>query len=152
MPAMLSAVRLPFSWTSLEGRTIIREIIKACLPQWRNGPRKSNAGLRRFRLSLLHRWGAKSPLHQWVTPLIGLGNTHISHYSFLIAQTHSCIPFAHQAREVSELGLRALSLNAETLQLAAKNGCNVIDDIEHCLWEIIFLSLQSASPHPRLTS
>ena len=152
MRTMLSAVRPPFSWTSLEGRTIIREIIKVCLPQWRNGPTgpkatQLNAGLRRFRLFFLHRRGAKSPSHQWVTPLIGLGNTHISHHSFLIAQTHSCIPFAHQAREVSELGLRALSLNAETLQLAAKNGCNVIDEIEHCLWEIIFLSAERlASP------
>jgi len=59
--------------------------------------RKSNASLRRFRLSLLHRRGAKSPVASVGDPLIGLGNTHISHYSFLIAQTHSCIPFAHQA-------------------------------------------------------
>ena len=39
--------------------------------------------------------------------------------SFFIAQTHSCIPCAHQPREVSELGLRVLSLNGETLQLTA---------------------------------
>jgi len=42
----------------LEGRTIVREIIEARLPQWRNGQRKSYAGhtrSRRFQLSLLHR-------------------------------------------------------------------------------------------------
>jgi hypothetical protein len=27
-----------FSWTSLEGRTIIREILEEHIPQWRNGP------------------------------------------------------------------------------------------------------------------
>ena len=38
MPAILSAVRPPFLWMSFEGRTIIREIIGARLPQWWNGP------------------------------------------------------------------------------------------------------------------
>jgi len=66
--------------------------------------------------------------------------------NFLIAQTHSCIPFVHQAREVSELDLRALSLNAETLQLAAKNDCNVIDEIGRCLWEIFLSAERLASP------
>jgi len=47
----------------------------------------------------------------------------------------------HHPREVSELDLRTLSLNAETLQLAAKNDCNVIDEIGRCLWEI-FLSAE----------
>jgi len=43
------------------------------------------------------------------------------------------------------LGLRALSLNAETLQLAAKNGRNVIDEIGCCLWEIVFLFAERLS-------
>ena len=30
---------MPVSWTTLEGRTIIREIIEAEVPQWQNGPR-----------------------------------------------------------------------------------------------------------------
>ena len=34
------ALRIPpFSWTTLEGRTVIREIIEAEVPQWQNGPR-----------------------------------------------------------------------------------------------------------------
>jgi len=28
-----------FSWTSLEGRTVIREILEEHIPQWTNGPR-----------------------------------------------------------------------------------------------------------------
>jgi len=34
MPTVLLAARPPFSWTSLEGCTIIREIVEARLSQW----------------------------------------------------------------------------------------------------------------------
>ena len=34
MPTVLLAARPPFSWTGLEGRTIICEIVEARLPQW----------------------------------------------------------------------------------------------------------------------
>jgi len=67
MPAVLSAARPPFSWTSLEGRTIIREIVEARLllsGRMVRKQRKSNAGhtrSRRFRLSLLHRRGGARP-------------------------------------------------------------------------------------------
>jgi len=107
MPAILSAVRPPFLWMSFEGRTIIREIIEARLPQWRNG---SNAS----RILVIHAredsdspcastgWGktlafygpllVQQNLQQYprpnvpqppaalvVTPLIELGNAHVSH-------------------------------------------------------------------------
>jgi len=53
----------------------------------------------------------------------------------------------HQEREVSELDLRVLSLNAETLRLVAKNDRNDIDEIGRCLCEIVFLSTERlASP------
>jgi len=114
MPAVLSAARPPFSWTSLEGRTIVREIIEARLPQWQNGPKATQVRCWSYTLEKIPTilvastgWGKTSAfygplsvqqnLRQYprpnvpqppkklvalvVTPLIELGNAHVSPYS-----------------------------------------------------------------------
>jgi superfamily II DNA/RNA helicase len=35
----MAATPTPFSWTSLKGRTVIREVIEERIPEWRTGPR-----------------------------------------------------------------------------------------------------------------
>lgn len=105
--------RLPdvFSWTSLEGRTVIREIVEERIQQWRTGPRlsqidcwsKSLAGVPTILIASTG-WGKTTaffvpilvlqhlsnhpkpriprppscPVALVVTPLIELGNAHVS--------------------------------------------------------------------------
>jgi len=179
MPAILSAVRPPFLWTSIE---VALSSVKSSEHAFLSDgmvlmQRKSNTGhtrSRRFRISLCIDgmgqdvsllWSpfgstepsaipqAKCPPTTRTASRISGDSTYRARKcsckslnSFLTAQTHSCIPFVHQAQEVSELDLRALSLNAETLQLAAKNDRNVIEEIGRCLWEIFLSAERLASP------
>ena len=111
LPAVCTRPPDKFSWTSLEGRTVIREILEERIPQWTNGPRP--AQLDCWSQSLAGRstilitstgWGKttaffvpilvlqhlinhpkpriprppSSPVALVVTPLIELGNVHVS--------------------------------------------------------------------------
>lgn len=105
---------MPFSWTSLEGRTVIREIIEEHIPQWRSGPRPAQldcwshtlAGIPTILIASTG-WGkttaffvpvlvlqhllkhpkpqisrpSSHPVALVVTPLIELGNAHVSSFT-----------------------------------------------------------------------
>lgn len=144
-----------FSWTSLEGRTIIREILEERITQWTNGPRP--AQLDCWSQSLAGRptiliastgWGKttaffvpilvlqhlvnhpkpriprppSSPVALVVTPLIELGNAHAS--------------------EISDFGLTAISLTAESLQAAMKVGRNLLKEVCEGRWSVVLLSAE----------
>ncbi|KIJ99803.1 hypothetical protein K443DRAFT_8136 [Laccaria amethystina LaAM-08-1] len=144
-----------FSWTSLEGRTVIREILEERIPQWTNGPRP--AQLDCWLQSLAGRptiliastgWGKttaffvpilvlrhlvsypkpriprspSSPVALVVTPLIELGNAHAS--------------------EISDFGLTAVSLTAESLQAATRVGRNLLKEVCEGRWSVVLLSAE----------
>ena len=111
LPAVCTRPPDKFSWTSLEGRTVIREILEERIPQWTNGPRpaqldcwsQSLAGWSTILIASTG-WGKttaffvpilvlqhlinhpkpgiprppSSPVALVVTPLIELGNVHVS--------------------------------------------------------------------------
>jgi len=86
--------------------------VKSCLSQWQNGPKATQVEcwLEKIPTIFVVSTGCEKPV-----ALVGdltyraRKSSCKSLNSFLNAQTHSCIPFAHQAQEVSELGLRALT-------------------------------------------
>ncbi|KAF8814139.1 hypothetical protein BYT27DRAFT_7250321 [Phlegmacium glaucopus] len=144
-----------FSWLSLQGKNIICEIIQRRLPQWSNGPRDSQVdcwahNLERIPTILITStgWGKTAaffgavmvlqhlnhtrpqgipkpppkPVALVVTPLIELGNAH--------------------AREMVELGLKAILLNAESLQVANTEGQNLFSEIQESQWAVVLLSAE----------
>ncbi|KAG6907427.1 hypothetical protein DXG01_008892 [Tephrocybe rancida] len=64
----------------------------------------------------------KKPVALVLSPLIELGNS--------------------QVREVEEIGMCAIALNAETLTAASKEGRNLYQEIAACNWPIVFLSAE----------
>ncbi|KAF8810191.1 hypothetical protein BYT27DRAFT_7092691 [Phlegmacium glaucopus] len=134
---------------------MIHEIIQQRIPQWPNGPRDSQVecwahNLERIPTLLIAStgWGKTAaffgavmvlqhlnhtrrhglpkppakPVALVVTPLIELGNAH--------------------AQEIVELGLNAVSLNAETLQAANTQGRNLFSEIQECQWSVVLLSAE----------
>ncbi|KIM37165.1 hypothetical protein M413DRAFT_13520 [Hebeloma cylindrosporum] len=163
----MAATPTPFSWTLLEGRTVIREIIEARILQWTTGPRPAQlecwshtlAGIPTILIALTG-WGKTTaffvpililqhlltypkpripqpPPHLValvVTPLIELSNAH-------------CL-------EIATFGLKAISLTAESLAAASKDGQNLLKEISECQWDVALLSAESAtiSPGPEFNS
>ncbi|KIM38543.1 hypothetical protein M413DRAFT_75866 [Hebeloma cylindrosporum] len=151
----MAATPTPFSWTSLEGRTVIREIIEARIPQWTTEPRPAQlecwshtlAGIPTILIALTG-WGKTTaffvpilvlqhllkypkpripqppphPVALVVTPLIELGNAH--------------------AIEITTFGIKAVSLTAETLTAASKEGQNLLKEISECRWDVVLLSAE----------
>ncbi|RDB15447.1 Werner syndrome ATP-dependent helicase [Hypsizygus marmoreus] len=144
-----------FLWLSTENRALIRGIIEEHLPQWRNGPKSSQVEcwahiLQKIPLLLIASTGwektaaffgpllvlqellrnprpgipnpPKKPVGLVVTPLIELRNNH--------------------AREIMEIGMKAISLNSETLAEASREGRNLYDEIRACEWPIVLLSAE----------
>ncbi|KAF8965632.1 ATP-dependent DNA helicase RecQ [Flammula alnicola] len=131
----------PFSWISLEGRTVIREIVEAAVPQW-TAPRDTQLdcwahilqGIPTILIASTG-WGKtsaffipilvlkhlqkhpnprvpklpSSPVALVVTPLIELGNAH--------------------ALEISQFGLTAVSLSAESLETAKSEGRDLLQEV-----------------------
>ncbi|KAF8056183.1 ATP-dependent DNA helicase RecQ [Lyophyllum atratum] len=148
-----------FSWLTVEGRTRIRGIVEELIPQWSNGGRPHQIDswahtLEKVPVLLISSTGSgktaafyipilimryllqnpvdgipkppKHPVALVVTPLVELGNS--------------------QAREMGEIGMRAVALNAESISKAFDEGRNLYREIAACHWSIVLLSAE------RLTS
>ncbi|KAH7902925.1 P-loop containing nucleoside triphosphate hydrolase protein, partial [Hygrophoropsis aurantiaca] len=141
-------------WLSLERRVLIRGIIEERLPQWRHGPHEfqvdswahSLAGISQLLIvptgggktgvffglylvvdALLKKpvegiscWLPESPVVMIVTPLNALGDT--------------------QAAEMCALGIRAVSINMDTVRKAREEKRDLLDEIRRCKWSITIWS------------
>ncbi|KAF8237593.1 hypothetical protein L208DRAFT_1042948, partial [Tricholoma matsutake] len=67
------------------------------------------------------------PIALIITPLIELGNNHVSLLSVKIEITDL---------EMDALGLKATSVNADTLGATSKEGQNLLHEISSCYWPI----------------
>ncbi|KAF5383193.1 hypothetical protein D9615_004911 [Tricholomella constricta] len=143
----------PHSWRSIEGRTRIRGIMEGLMPQWRNGPREFQVDVwanildKIAVLLIAHTGGGKTaafwgpvlimqhllqfaipgvpappskPVGIIVTPLVELGNNH--------------------AREINQLGIGTVAVNAETVREAVAEGRNLYSEVRHCKWSMVLIS------------
>ena len=163
---------IQFSWLSPQGKTLIRNIIQQWLPQWSNGPRDSQVecwahNLERIPTILIAStgWGKTAaffgavmvlqylnhtrpqgvpkpppkPVALVVTPLIELGNAHVC---CLLGLQLSNFTDILKAWEIIELGLKAISLTAASLQAANSEGRNLFSEIQQCQWPVVLLSVE----------
>ncbi|KAF8069203.1 P-loop containing nucleoside triphosphate hydrolase protein [Lyophyllum atratum] len=129
------------------------------IPQWQNGPRDFQVDIWAHILDkipvllIAHTGGGKTaafwgpirimqyllrhpvntipkppsrPVGIIITPLIELGNNHLSS--------------TFQAREISEFGIKAVSVNAETAREATGEGRNLYTEVRECKWPIVLVS------------
>ncbi|KAF8955674.1 P-loop containing nucleoside triphosphate hydrolase protein [Flammula alnicola] len=145
----------PFSWTSLEGKTIIREIIEERVPQWSNGPKPSQVECWAHTLQKIPTiliactgWGKTAAFFGAVLVLEALKRNPREHLPkppprpvALVVTPLLELGNAHAA-EIGTYKLKAVSVNAETLRAAANEGRDMLREIRHCEWSIVILSAE----------
>ncbi|TFK20426.1 P-loop containing nucleoside triphosphate hydrolase protein [Coprinopsis marcescibilis] len=149
-----------FSWLEPTNRALVRGILEARIPQWSSGPRpfqldatttlldnrplvlvaSTSSGKTAvfFCLLLVYQYLYRNPHPEIptkipekpvvlvVTPLIELGNNH--------------------AKEMEAFGIKAVSVNAQTIKTESEKGNNIFESIRRCEYSMVFISAE------RLTS
>ncbi|KAJ3516039.1 hypothetical protein NLJ89_g1382 [Agrocybe chaxingu] len=129
----------PFLWTSLEGRVYI--LLGKHITRHPDHSHRLDKLGKNDRILCSHSRppppasksttrdtkAPEKPVALVVTPLIELGNAH--------------------AREITTFGLRAVSVTAESLLAASREGRNLFQEIRQCLWSIVLMSAERLASH-----
>ncbi|KAF9528831.1 P-loop containing nucleoside triphosphate hydrolase protein [Crepidotus variabilis] len=144
-----------FSWTSLLGRTLIREIVEERITQWPKGPHETQLDCWANLLAGKHvlliastGWGKTAA---FFGPILVL--QHLIRYPRLCGPSPPPTPVAlvitplielgnAHATEISKFGLRTVSINAETIRAASDEGRNLMKEVRLCKWPIVLLSAE----------
>ncbi|PPQ95546.1 hypothetical protein CVT26_008571 [Gymnopilus dilepis] len=153
LPAHPNEISDGFSWLSVRGRTIIREIIEGRLPQWPKGPHESQVDcwahcLQRIPTLLIAStgWGKTAAFfgpilvlqHLLSNPKPGIPKLPSKPVALIVTPLVE-LGKAH-AREIGDIGLGSVAVCAETLTRFSQDGRDLFREIRQCQWPIVLLS------------
>ncbi|KAF6745111.1 ATP-dependent DNA helicase RecQ [Ephemerocybe angulata] len=151
-----------FTWTSNAGKTTITEILRAVIPQWPTGPHEFQvdacANLLDKKPTVLLASTASGKTATFFCPLLVLQHLLKHPRPEIPSESIPAKPVVLVVTPLVELGnnhakemaafnnMKAISINAETIESARQEGRNLYAEVRACEWSMVFLSAE------RLTS